>query len=103
MKKFRFLIIFTSIFFSFSVKSSTMELCNARGTLLASIATERDKGTPKRNVVDLLYKHYGKSGVKRKTIDEYASIVYSDRSVPPSGFYSIGKMSCLDEFGLIKY
>lgn len=77
---------------------STVEICQWRGKMVAAIAKERDKGISQGNVVDYVYKQFGKNGVKRSTIHEYASAVYSRRDVSPEVFYQLGELSCLQEF-----
>ena len=78
---------------------STAEICKWRGALFGAIAKERDGGIPQRNVVEKLYTQFGKHGVKRSTINDYASAIYSARDLSPENLITFGELSCRQELG----
>lgn len=99
MKTSKFLLLISAFFVSFAAHAmNTAEICQWRGKMLAAMAKERDNGISQRDVVNLTYKQFGKHGVKRSTIDEYAGAVYSRRDISPDVFYQLGELSCLQEF-----
>lgn len=99
MKNTKYLIFILAIFVSISSNAmSTAEICQWRGKMLAAMAVERDKGVSQRDVVNFAFKQFGKHGVKRSTLNEYASAIYSRRDVSPDIFYQLGELSCLQEF-----
>lgn len=89
-------ILFTSV----AVHAmSTAEICKWRGAIFGAIAKERDGGVPQRNVVEKLHKQFGKQGVKRSTINDYASAIYSARDLSPETLIKFGEVSCRQELG----
>ena len=89
------------IFFAMGTANaiSTSELCKLRGNMLEAMAKERDKGVKKSDLVNFTYKQFSKYGVKRTSINEYASAIYLKRDISPSVFNQLGELTCLQEFG----
>jgi hypothetical protein len=90
-----------AIFFAVGTANaiSTAELCQLRGNLLEAMAKERDKGVKKADLVEFTHKQFSKYGMKRSAINEYASVIYSQRDISPSNFNKLGEITCLQEFG----
>ena len=98
-------IAFTGIFFISTTASSmsTAEACQWRGKMLGGVALERDKGIPRNKVVNEIYKNINgtsKPSVKRSTISDYVTLVYSNQGISADEFVKLGELSCRKEFGL---
>jgi hypothetical protein len=102
MKLYNYKYAFTfAIIFATGIANaiSTADLCKLRGNMLEAMAKERDKGVKKADLVDFTHKQFGKYGVKRNSINEYANAIYLRRDVSPSVFNQLGELTCLQEFG----
>ena len=76
---------------------SQKEVCELRGKLFWAIATERDKGIPQRDVVNLLHKKFAKYGLNRNTFNETAGLIYSRPDISPEIVAKVGLLSCLQD------